>query len=178
MTAKYKFFILILLMIFNTGCAHVISQNIRESADPSITLGQVSKNPSAFKGKIVIWGGEIIETTNQKDGTTIIEVFERPLGYRGEPKIKASSEGRFLVLSEGYLDPYLYARGRKITVAGEVLEERTKLIGEMTYRYPVILSKQIYLWEYYYPVVYYYDPWWYYPRWWWGVGFRYHYHYH
>jgi outer membrane lipoprotein len=166
--------------MFVSCCAHVISKEIRKNSEPSLKLSQVSKNTNIYKGKIVIWGGEIIETVNQKDGTTILEVFERPLGWRGEPKILSYSEGRFLVLVDKYLDPYLFARGKRITVAGEIQDERIRTIGEMTYRYPVLLSKQIYLWdyEYDYPVAYYYDPWWFYPVWWWGIGFHYHYHPH
>jgi hypothetical protein len=34
---------------------------------------------------MVIWGGDIVKTTNQKDGTTFIEVFQLPLARRGNP---------------------------------------------------------------------------------------------
>jgi len=96
------------------------------------------------------------------------------------------SEGRFLVLYDKYLDPYLFRNGKKITVAGEIIGEKIKPLGEMDYRYPILSSKQIYLWpEYYYYSYpyYYYDPWWGYPYWGWGIGFRYdyfprHYHHH
>jgi len=52
-------------------------------------------------------------------------------------------------------------------------------LGEMDYRYPLLLGKQIHLWrEYYYPgpyyyYPYYYDPWWDYPIYW-----RFHFYYH
>ena len=176
----------ILLLLFPVllmmGCAHVISKDLRGKADPSLTFGQVHQNPNAYKGKLVVWGGEIVQTENQKDGTTQIEVFQKPLGWRGEPKDTGYSEGRFLMLAEKYLDPYLFRRGRKITVAGEIQGEKIKLLGEMDYRYPVVSSKQIYLWPVYYyppyPYYYYYDPWWGYPYWWGGFGFYYHYHHH
>jgi outer membrane lipoprotein len=165
----------------------VISKDLRAKADPSLTFEQILQNPNTYQGKTVLWGGEIIQTTNQKDGTTLIEVFQRPLGWRGEPKETVASEGRFLILIEKYLDPYLIRKGRKITVAGEIQGERMQPIGEMEYRYPLILSKQIYLWEeyvypvpyYYYPYYYdpyYYDLWWGYPYWRWGFGLHdYHY---
>ncbi len=172
--------LILLLSIFSlSGCAHVISKDLRAKSDPSLTLSQVRNNPEAFKGKMVVWGGEIIETLNLKEGTTQVEVFQRSLGWRGEPKETAISEGRFLILSDQYLDPYLFRKGRKITVAGEILGEKTKAIGEMDYRYPLISSKQIYLWPeyYYYPYPYYYDPWWPYPYWRWRFGFGYYYYY-
>ena len=100
------------------------------------------------------------ETTNQKDGTTLIEVFQRPLGWREEPKETLASEGRFLVLAEKYLDPYVFRRGKKITVAGEIQGEKIKPLGEMDYRYPIHLEQTDHLWEdyYYSPYPYYYYP--------------------
>ncbi|MBP1739994.1 MAG: outer rane lipoprotein Slp, partial [Deltaproteobacteria bacterium] len=53
------------------GCAHVISKNLRAEADPTLSFSQVLQNPEPFKGKTVVWGGEVVETTNQKDGSTL-----------------------------------------------------------------------------------------------------------
>jgi outer membrane lipoprotein len=172
MTRRFPLYVLSLLFAcFLGGCAHVISKDLREQVDPTITFGQVFANPTAYKGKLVLWGGEIIQTMSQKDGTTTIEVFQTPLGWGEEPRgTKGSvvSEGRFLVHSQKHLDPYLYRTGRKITVVGEVQGEETKTLDEMSYRYPVISCKQMYLWEEYsseHPThsSYYYDPWWNYP---------------
>jgi outer membrane lipoprotein len=145
-----------------------VSKNLREQADTTLTFQQAFRNPNEYKGKIVIWGGDVIQTINQKDGTTLIEVFQRPLNWREEPKETVASEGRFLVLAEKYLDPYLFRRGKKITVAGEILGEKIRPLGEMDYRYPLVSSRQIHLWDYYYYYpYYYYDPWWWgYPYWW------------
>jgi outer membrane lipoprotein len=189
MSNRLQWFLILFLSILLPGCAHVISKNLRANTDPSLTFSQVYQNPKAYRGKLVVWGGDIVDTINQKDGTTQIEVFKRPLDWREKPKETLVSEGRFLILADGYLDPYLYRRGRKITVAGEILGEKIKPLGEMDYRYPFLLSKQIYLWEdYYYPPYpyYYYEPWWGYPwyPWWgypyrgWGFGFSYRHHYH
>lgn len=177
----YKILIFSFVLLIS-GCAHVITKDLRAKADSSLTFAQVQQSPNLYKGKSVVWGGEIIQTTNQKDGTTLMEVFQRALGLRGEPKETTASEGRFLVLIEKYLDPYLFRKGRKITVAGEIQGEKIQPIGEMEYRYPLILSKQIYIWEeynYYYPAYpYYYDPWWGYPYGFWGLGFQYYYYPH
>jgi outer membrane lipoprotein len=156
---------------------------LRTKSDFSLTPAQVRQNPDAFKGKWVVWGGEIIETVNQQDGTTQIEVFQRPLGWRGEPKETTASEGRFLILADKYLDPYVFRRGKKVTVGGEITGEKIKPLGEMDYRYPIVSSKEIYLWPVYYYYYqpypypyYYYNPWWGYPYGWGGFGFYYHYH--
>ena len=178
---------LLFLAVLLSGCAHVISKDLREAADPGAPFREILKNPNAYKGKSVVWGGEVIETTNKQDGTTLIEVFQRSLNWREEPT--GSSEGRFLVRVGSYLDPYVYSNGRKITVAGELLGDEVRPLGEMDYRYPLVFSKQLHLWEYYYyPSDYYSYPGWYYNPWspWWGypygwglgLGFGYHYHHH
>lgn len=142
---------LLLLVLSVSGCAHVVSKGLREQADPALTFEQVFQDPDEHTGKIVIWGGDVIQTINQKDGTTLIEVFEKPLDRWEEPKDTLSSGGRFLVLVDKYLDPYLFRKGRRITVAGEIQGDQTRPLGEMDYRYPPLLSKQIYLWpDYYY----------------------------
>jgi Starvation-inducible outer membrane lipoprotein len=70
------------------------------------------------------------------------------LGSRTDaPKASNASKGRFLILVDKYLDPNLYQKRKRITVAGEILGEQIKPLGEMDYRYPLISSKQIHLWE-------------------------------
>jgi outer membrane lipoprotein len=177
MKSRVKWFLLISL-IFLSGCVHVISKDLRTKSDLSLTLSQVRHHPETFKGKWVVWGGEIVETVNQKEGTTQIEVFQTPLGWRGEPRETTASEGRFLVLVDKYSDPYVFRRGKKITVAGEIVGEKIKPLGEMDYRYPLVSSKEVYLWPVdYYPPYSYYDPWWGYPYGW-GLGFGLNYHHH
>ena len=167
-------FLILLLMIVLPACAPVISKELRKTADLTTTFQQVFQNPEAYKGKTVIWGGEIIETINQKDRSTLVEVLQRPLDWLEEPQRTEPSGGRFLILADGYLDPYIFRRGRRLTVAGEILGGQTKPLGEMEYRYPLLRSKQIYLWgdvyHYPYPPPYYpYYPWWYHG--WWGYPY-------
>jgi outer membrane lipoprotein len=154
----------VLLLSLFSGCAP-ISKDLRAQTDRTLSFGQVFKDPEAHKSKIVIWGGEIIETINQKDETTLIVVLQRPLDWMEEPKIQRS-EGRFIILVAAYVDPYVFRRGRRITVAGEILGRKVMPLGELEYPYPLLQSKQIYLWgEYYYSPY----PWGYYgyygPRW-------------
>jgi outer membrane lipoprotein len=146
-------FILSPFILFS-GCAP-ISRELRAQADRMLTFQQVFQNPEAYESKIVIWGGEIIETINQKDGTTLIVVLQRPLDWMEEPKFNRS-EGRFVILVEGYIDPYVFRRGRRITVAGEILGRKVMRLGELEYPSPLLRSKQIYLWGdyYYYPYPY------------------------
>jgi len=146
---SYHFLSVLTFFSLFSACAP-ISKELQDRADPTLTFQQVFDNPEAYKGKIVIWGGEIIQTLNQRDKTTLFEVLQRPLGWREEPKRTDASGGRFMVLAEGFLDPHIYRKGRAITVAGGVLGEKTRSLGEIEYRYPLLLSKQIHLWRKYY----------------------------
>jgi outer membrane lipoprotein len=161
-------FLILLLALLLPGCAHVISKDLRAQADLTLTFQEVAPDPEVYLGKIVLWGGEIIQALNQGDRTTLIEVLERPLNWMEEPKVTDPSEGRFLILVETHLDPSIYRQGRKITVAGEILGEKTRPLGEMEYRYPLLLSRQSYLWtKCFYQYLFHpsnppYDPWGYY----------------
>ncbi len=154
-------FLIFWVLVFSLlqGC-YPISKQLRAQADKTLTFEQVLKNPEDYKNKIVIWGGEVVETINQNDGTTLIVVLQRALDWTQEPVFRRS-EGRFIILVEGYVDPYVFRRGRRITVAGEILGKKVMPLGELQYPYPLLLSKQIYLWgDYYYAPYPYY---WYYP---------------
>jgi outer membrane lipoprotein len=66
----------------------------------------------------VILGGYILETKNLTD-ETIVEVLQAPLTFQVEPKSKDLSEGRFIVSHKGFLDPEVYNKDRKLTVANQ-----------------------------------------------------------
>ncbi len=143
----------LLSFLFILGCAtdRAISPDLRAKMGSSITFKEVAQNPDTYKGKMVIWGGEIIQTLPQDDGTILVEVLEWPLGWRGKPKRTVEFHGKFLVFSKEPLDLSLYKRGTEITVAGEIEGsmpgEKVKSVGDSTYRYPLLLSKEIHLWK-------------------------------
>ncbi len=175
---------IVLSFVVLSGCGHVISKDLRAGADPSLRLSAVAQSPEQHKGKLVIWGGEIIQTTYPKRGITMIEVFQKSLDPRGEPKGTRASEGRFLVLANKFLDSYVYRGGKRITVAGEILGEEARRIGETDYRYPLLFGREIYLWKeerypaYAYPYPYIHDPWWFDPfldfPFYWGFHYQHH----
>jgi len=153
-----------------TGCAPVISKQLREQVAKELTLSVVAKDPEAYKGKTVLWSGVIISSVNLKEGT-MIEVLQKPADMQGKPKDVDESEGRFLALYPGYLDVAIYNGGRKVTVAGEVEGKKIQRLGEIDYTYPLISAKEIHLWpvakkdRIYYPCPYWHYPWWYGPHW-------------
>ena len=128
-----------------SGCAHVISKEVLQEVDASLTFAQILKDPEAYRGKTVLFGGDIIETQNLSDKTLVV-ILQRPLGSRGEPGAGDVSEGRFIIQTPGFLDPAIYGLGRKLTVAGTVVGKEVRPLGEITYTYPVIEKRELYLW--------------------------------
>lgn len=160
--------VLVLLM---TGCAPVISKQVRDQVRPDITFEDVLNDPESYKGQMIIASGIIIETKNTKEGTSL-QVLQRPTGFRWQPKDVDETGGRFLAFVSRYLDVYVYAKGREITIAGEVMGKRVLPLDGTEYSYPLIHVKEIYLWpviekRYYTPYPYYYYD----DYWWWRTHF-------
>jgi outer membrane lipoprotein len=171
---KVQLLVLGTLVATLTGCvSYPVSEPLRKAARP-VTPGQVSQDPEAYKGAIVIWGGRIINTVNDTNGGAIY-VLDLPLTSDERPEANAVGRGRFLVRTGGFADPEVYRRGTLVTVAGEVTGTESEPLQTTRYTYPVISLREIHFWhvvrrEYYY---YYYPGWgpyYPYPGWYWGYG--------
>jgi outer membrane lipoprotein len=139
-----------------------------DQVDPTLDFRVVQKDPSAFQGKTVLWGGIIVETLNRAD-ETLIKVRQTDLDYQTRPTNVDRSQGRFLILYGGFLDPAIYREGREITAAGEISGKEALPLGNFHYSYPVLKAKEIYLWEIMIPYRPIYPPWYYSPYYpWWG----------
>jgi outer membrane lipoprotein len=171
---KRNFFLLLFFAGLMVSCAP-LSQEILRQVDEGLTLREVQKDPHSYLGKIVLWGGVIVETTN-KQNETLIKVMQTELGYEKRPMDLDKSAGRFLVRYFGFLDPAIFKQGREVTIAGEVMGKEVLPLGTIQYAYPVIQAKEIHLWEQqqeyrplYYAPGYYYEPsiflWHRYPYW-------------
>jgi outer membrane lipoprotein len=142
------------------GCAHAISDALRVQAEPHIPFAELRANPEAYKDRTVILGGEILSTENLREGTRL-EVLQKPLDRAGAPRATDDTGGRFMALCRDYLEPAIYAKGRRVTIAGRVLGMYTGKVGEVDYRYPQISCEEIHLWPRTMVMPYpsYYDPW-------------------
>lgn len=164
----------IYILIFISSCALPISKHFRQEAAPNVTFPMVFQHPAAYKGSVVIWGGVIIKTTSFKNGIELF-VLETPLGSGEKPKGIDYARGRFIAISSSYLEPLAYHKGRKVTLAGEVVGERKIVVkpGRQSYIFPVVKIKELHLWKKaraWYPA--YYPPYYYggYAPYYWGGG--------
>lgn len=137
--------LLSLLISFVAGCAPLISQEALREVDKNLSFQAVLANPDSFKGRTILLGGKIIETT-PVEGKTRVTVLQFPLGFRDRPSVDSASEGRFIVEASGFLDPVVYSAGRQVTVAGTVEGKEVLPLGEINYTYPVVMSRELYLW--------------------------------
>ncbi len=135
----------IMIVLLLSGCAHVISKELRSEAVTNVQLHSLWQDPDAYKGRIFILGGSIVGVNNTKD-KTVIEVVQLPIDSYGRITNTYRSEGRFLAEYQGYLDPSIYKKGLHITMAGEVIGSREMPLDKLQYKYPVLSIKQLYLW--------------------------------
>lgn len=164
-----------LLLLVLSGCAPVISPQIRQEAAKAPPFSAVAQNPTAHKGSMVVWGGSILQTENYPKSTQIL-VLEIPLGYDRKPKAEENSQGRFIAETPRFLDPAIYRKGMRITVAGEVVGTQTRPLDKTEYTYPVIRIREIHLWKeqrVVYPPPYYWGHWNYYRGPWGWYGWPY-----
>jgi len=131
---------------FLTACAPAISKESLRQADPNITFQLLVKNPDRYTGKVVLLGGQIV-TTVVRENETWIEVLQQPLDWQQQPQDTDISYGRFLVRFDGFLDPAVYAVGKRLTVLGEVQGKKVQPLKEMEYTYPVLFAREHHLWK-------------------------------
>ena len=168
MKPSLKLTIILIILIFLSACAPVISKELLQQVDTTITFKSVFEKPENYLNEMVLWGGVIVSTRNLKEGT-LLEILQKPLEFGNEPEAGDNSEGRFLALSDGYLDSAVYSKDRKVTLVGLVKGRRVQLLDEIEYAYPLIAIKEIYLWPQrterpeFYNGPYYYDPFYYDP---------------
>ena len=155
---------LILFMAAALSSCAVMSNQIRQEAQPAIPFKDLLQNPNAYIGKTVILGGYILDTMNVPN-ETLITVLETPLSYNEEPKSKDYSQGRFIIAYKGFLDPAVYKKDRMITVGGTFVGIVMKDVEKAPHAFPKIESRQLYLWpeyQYNYGVA---------PYWGWGIPY-------
>ena len=134
-----------LILSLMAGCAYPISQEMRQQAQEDLTFAQVVQDPEKYIGRTVIWGGVILQTSNPSDGGEVM-VLQGPLDSDEYPN-EEITYGRFIAKAPTFLDPVIYSKGRKVTVAGEVIGKEVFPSGAMQLEYPVVSIKEVFLWD-------------------------------
>jgi outer membrane lipoprotein len=140
---RYTFSLLLFLVLL-TGCASTPEFDTTQ-VDQSLTPQSVIAEAEFRRGKIVLWGGTILDTRNLKE-LTQIEILAYPLNSNYRPQQENKPLGRFIINHQGYLEPTTYAQGRQLTMLGKVSGSQSGKVGESIYTYPVITAEQLHLW--------------------------------
>jgi outer membrane lipoprotein len=174
----------LVLSVLLGGCAAAFPASVMETVNTRVTADDLRHDPAGHQGERVIVGGEIL-ATQPRPGETEIELLARRLLRDDSPERGDRTPGRFLLRSPEFLDPAVYAPGRRITVVGSLTGSEERKVGEILYRYPIITMERIRLWPKDvpdYPLGFwsawpygpYYDPYFFGPRsriypygWWW-----------
>ncbi len=140
-----------------------VSKNLRDEAVPGLSFDELRQDTEQFVGETVVLGGYVLETRNLPEMSQIV-VLQTPLGHRDRPESREKSQGRFMAVRQGFLDPEIYEEDKPITVAGKVRGKETIKIDEYPYPIVKVEAEEIYLWEKReYQRPYYYDPFYYDP---------------
>ncbi|MCK4842858.1 MAG: Slp family lipoprotein [Methylococcales bacterium] len=155
--------VLIISAILLNGCSH-IPVSIRKAPPVDIQIQDIKKDFSKHKYQTARWGGILIDVENNSN-ETILQVLAYPLNFYGRPNLNSSALGRFLIRSNDFLDPAIYASNRELTTSGRLVEISNRKVGKKELKLPVIESQQLYLWPQYqrndcdYPPYGYYGYW-------------------
>jgi outer membrane lipoprotein len=143
---KKVLFLLIVLTLVLAACAPGFSRRSLGQVEPHLPFVVLLQDPDAYKGKVVMYGGEIIQTRAEANEAWV-EVLQKPLDWQHRPQPGDVSSGRFLAHFSSFQDPVIYAPGRPITVIGEVRGKIVQKIGDLDYSYPLIEAREPKLWR-------------------------------
>ncbi len=149
--ARFRYIRLVLLLaaiiVLSTGCARPFPSSVMDQVDKRISFTDLNKDPEIYKGKWVLLAGIIVRSRIEKDGSTTIEIAQKPADSDGRPLQTDETGGRFIAVSKQFLDPVVYQGGREISIVGEVMGDMYRQLGDMEYRYPLLEVEALHLWE-------------------------------
>ncbi|RJQ73020.1 MAG: hypothetical protein C4519_18275 [Desulfobacteraceae bacterium] len=149
-----------LVSVLTVACS-VMPAAVKNEAVSDVAFNDLVQDASRYTGQTVILGGYVVEVRNEQDLSRLIAV-QAPLGIGDEPKSKDMSQGRLIVEYKGFLDPEVYTKDRKITVAGKLLGSSATEKGQANFPFVRMAATQVHLWDKERPLER--DPYWHYWR--------------
>lgn len=131
------------LMLALGACAS--GPDFRTEGVSDLTPESTLADGESAQGERVLWGGRILAVRPLEHGTQL-ELLAFPLRRNHMPDQNQSSQGRFLVMHSGFLEPADWSPDRLVTVSGVLDGFEDARIGEATYRYPVVRPDDLHLW--------------------------------
>lgn len=133
---------------FSCAFRNVISDKIRSEAERAVSFQTLANATDRYIGKTVILGGYIIETKNVA-GVANMTVLQTPLLIGEKPDSRSRSQGGFILTYKGYLEPEVYEKNRRVTVAGKVVGRMAEGSGNCPNPCLKLEYRQIFRWPMY-----------------------------
>jgi outer membrane lipoprotein len=125
------------------GCAGA-PPVMQEGALPRMPLTDLISNEAGYRGQTVVMGGYVLEVENQQGQTRIVAV-QVPIDSGQRLDSRDLSEGRLILIYDGFIDPEVYKKDRGITVRGEIIGGAAN-DPDVPYPYLRIQVREIHLW--------------------------------
>jgi outer membrane lipoprotein len=154
-----KTYLALLAAMWFVSCS-VMPAAVRQEALTDVPFPELVANASDYVGQTVILGGYVVEVQNEENLSRIVAV-QAPLRFGDEPGSRDQSQGRLIIEYDGFLDPEVYRKDRRITVGGTLLGSSRTESGRAIYPYVRVKAATIHIWEQR-PAVQ-RDPFWYRP---------------
>ena len=139
------------MTVILVGCSsyHVIPKRLKEQVNKDIQYEQVEEAPDSYKGRTVVWGGEILDI-GRRDQNTTVEILHLPMDRTLRPlDAPTSSRGRFLAIDAhgDITDADKLKKGTLVTVIGEVQGLRSAKLDQDRHDIPALLIRDMTAWE-------------------------------
>lgn len=132
----------LLILCTIVGCGghvYVVPPELEEKLDREATFAKLSESPNAYKGRIVMLTGVVLNI-NILPKFTRVELLQLPLDSDGVPVTDLNaSQGRFLANFPGVIYPQKLPTGTRISVIGEM--QGTLRLEDRDYSYITLESK-------------------------------------
>lgn len=148
MNGRCLFFSGLIVGILLSGCASqpIVPESMESLVDRTVSFREVLASPEAYKGHVLVLGGEMLHAKRLKDSTQL-ELLQLPLVDGEEPSLdRQQSQGRFLALQQKFLDPATMVEGTRVTIVGEVSGAKIDRLDDIEYRYPILIVKHLHVW--------------------------------
>ncbi len=137
---------LLLALLLSAALASCATPVFRDTGNSiAATPADVQQQPEDFRGAEVVWGGRIVAVENREE-TTEVEVVAYPLDRDQQPSPEEPTQGRFILVLPGFVEPFDYPAGRHLTAQGVLSGTRVGRVQEHEYVYPLVRARAVHVW--------------------------------
>ena len=113
---KKSYWLLAFWSLLLMGCS-TIPASVQKEALPPMPFKDLIQQADQHIGETVILGGYILDVRNLENETRVVAI-QVPLDADQKPKERKLTQGLIRLKHNGQLDPKVYPKNSKITVAG------------------------------------------------------------